>query len=228
MRRCLLSALSIAITACAGTSTAPSTTTTRSTFVMTWNSPAFPATLLGTMPTTPLVVTLWNTGATAVPLGSIVDSNTGEFPWTTTCQVGGMLAANSNCSVTAQFKPAALGAQTATLTINANSTHEVISLTGTVMATPQLAITPPTGSTVTPFALSVTAATPGGQLTLQTIYTPAEGSPDMSFPPTTWTANASGQVTVNITSPNPGTYENWFIDVTSGLSTNHVAHTSVQ
>ena len=178
------------------------------------------------MSTTPLVVTLWNTGAAAVPVASVTDSNNDEFPWTTTCQLSGSLAANANCTVTTQFKPNALGAQTATLTINANSTSQALSLSGTGAANvnPQLSISPASGSASTVFALSVTAATPGGQLALQTIYTPAAGNPDISFAATTWTADASGRLTVSATSNSPGLYENWFVDVASGLLTNHIFH----
>lgn len=195
---------------------------------MTWNSVAFPSTGLGTLSTTPLVVSVWNMGTTAVPLASVTDTNTDEFPWTTTCQLGGTLAPNANCSVTTQFKPSALGARTATLTINANSTTQTLSLTGTGAANvnPRVSISPTSGSTSTVFTLSLTAATPSGQLTLNTIYTPSAGNPNIAFAPTTWTADASGNLTVSATSNSPGTYENWFVDVASGLSTSHVIHTA--
>src|SRR5471032_1050430 len=161
---------------------------------MTWNNPAFPSTGLGTTSTTSLVVTLWNNGAAAVPVTSVTDSNTDEFPWTTTCQLAGSLAPNANCTVTTQFKPNAIGAQTATLTINANSTSQALALSGTgaAIVNPQVAISPASGSKSTVFTLVVTAATPSGQLTLQTIYTPAAGNPDIAFAPTAWTADASG------------------------------------
>jgi len=195
---------------------------------MTWNSVAFPSTGLGTASATPFVVSVWNMGTTAVPMASVTSSNTDEFPWTTTCQLGGTLAPNSNCSVTTQFKPNALGAQTATLTINANSTSQTITLTGTGAANvnPRVSISPASGSTSTVFTLSLTGATPSSQLTLSTIYTPSAGNPNISFAPTTWTSDASGNLTVSATSNSPGTYENWFVDVASGLSTTHVFHTA--
>ncbi len=222
----LLFALSIVSAGCSGTTTTPSATTP-ATFFMTWNSVAFPATGLGTTSTTPFVVSIWNMGTVAVPLSGVTNSNTDEFPWTTTCQLGGSLAPNSNCSVTTQFKPNVLGAQTATLTINANSTSQAIALTGTGAANvnPRVSISPASGSTSTVFTLSLTAATPSGQLTLNTIYTPSAGNPNIAFGPTTWTADASGNLIVSATSNSPGTYENWFVDLTSGLSTTHVVHT---
>ena len=225
--RYILLALSIVSAGCAASSTTPSpTTVTPATFVMTWNNPAFPSTGLGTMSTTPLVVTLWNNGAAAVPVTSVTDSNNDEFPWTTTCKLAGSLAPGSTCTVTTQFKPNAMGAQTATLTINANSTSQDLALSGTgaAVVNPQVAISPASGSASTVFTLSVTAATPGGQLALNTIYTPAAGNPDISFAATAWTADASGKLTVSATSDSPGIYENWFIDVASGLATNHIFH----
>ena len=223
----MLLVLSIVSAGCAASSTTPSpTTVTPTTFVMTWNNPAFPSTGLGATSTTPLVVTLWNNGAAAVPVTSVTDSNAGEFPWTTTCQLAGSLAPNSTCTVTTRFTPSAMGAQTATLTINANSTSQDLALSGTGAAVinPQVAINPASGSASTVFTLSVTAATPGGQLALNTIYTPAAGSPDIPFATTAWAADASGKLTVSATSDSPGLYENWFVDIASGLATNHIFH----
>jgi hypothetical protein len=223
----LLVALALASAACSGSTTAA--TTTPSTFVMTWSSLAFPSTGLGATATPPFVVTLWNTGTVAVPVTSVTDTNTSEFPWTTTCQMGGSLAANASCTVTAQFVPNALGAQAATLTINANATvQSALALTGTGVAavSPQLSISPASGSTSTVFTLALSGATPSGQLTLNTVYTPSAGNPAISFAPTTWTADASGNLSVSATSNSPGSYENWFVDIASGLSTKHVFHTA--
>ncbi len=223
----ILFALSLFFAGCSSSTTTPSTTVTPATFVMTWNSVAFPNTGVGTTAATPLVVTLWNNGTAAVPVGTVTDSNTTEFPFTTTCQMSGSLAPGSTCTVTTGFTPNAMGAQTATLTINANSTSQELDLTGTgaAIVSPKLAITPASGSGSTLFTASVSAATPSGAIVLQTVYTPAPGNPNISFAPTSWTADASGNLSITVTSNTPGTYENWIVDVASGLASNHVAHT---
>src|SRR5215471_3237214 len=64
---------------------------------------------------------LSNTGANPVAIGSVTDTNFQEFPWSTTCAANAFLQGGTSCSVTTQFKPSALGAQSATLVINANA-----------------------------------------------------------------------------------------------------------
>jgi hypothetical protein len=170
------------------------------------------------------VATLWNTGTTGVAVGSVTDSNVGEFPWSTTCPIGSALPAGTTCTITTQFKPSALGAQGATLVINANAQAETLSLTGTGVAAVnlQLSIAPSTGSATTQFALTLTGATPGGQLSLHTTYSPAPGNADITFSTTIWTADPSGQLTVTSSHDSPGSFENWFVDTATGLSSNHV------
>jgi hypothetical protein len=165
-----------------------------------------------------MVATLWNNGATAVAVGGVTDSNAGEFPWSTTCSVGGALAAGSTCAVTVHFSPSALGAQSATLVINANAMNQTLSLTGTgaQAVNPQLSIAPSTAPAGTPFVLTLAGATPSGQLSLHTSYTPASGEPDIPFATTTWTADASGQLTITSSHDSPGTFENWFVDTATG------------
>lgn len=206
------------------TSTTTSTTITPSSFTITWNNPAFPSTAVGTTSSATVVATLWNTSATSVAVGSVTDSNLQEFPWSTTCPLGGSLPAESSCTVTAQFKPSALGAQAATLVINADAKDQTLSLTGTGVAAVnlQLSIAPATGSATTPFVLTLTGATPGGQLSLHTAYTPAPGNADITFSTTIWTADPSGQLTVTSSHDSPGMFENWFVDTATGLSSNHV------
>ncbi len=222
-----LIALLLLCPACSSGTTTPPPVTAPSPFVMTWPTLAFASTGVGQNALTPVVITLWNTGASPVPVTSVTNSNSDEFPWTTTCQVGGTLAANSTCAVTAQFKPTALGARTATLTIAANSTSTGLALTGTGVPSvdPKASVTPPTGDATTVFMLSVSAVTPGGQVALHTTYTPAPGNPDNAFATTTWTADASGNLNISASSDRPGVYDNWFVDLTSGLSSNHIIHT---
>jgi hypothetical protein len=124
--------------------------------------------------------------------------------------------------------PKALGDQTSTLSINANAATQTLTLTGTgaPLVNPRAAVTPVSGSTATAFMFSVSALTPGGQVALYTSYVAASGMPDMTFAPTTWTADASGNLVVTATSDSPGSYDNWFIDITTGISSNHVVHDS--
>jgi hypothetical protein len=207
------------------TTTTPTPTTTQpSTFTITWTGPTFPSTAVGTTSSSTIVATLWNTGTSPVAVGSVTDSNVAEFPWVTTCALGGALPAASDCTVTTSFRPSSLGARAATLAINANSQTQTLTLggTGVQAVSPQLSISPSSGSTSTPFVLSFTGATPSGQMILNTKYTPSPGGMDMSFAPTTWTADASGNLTVTMTHDNPGTFENWFTDSTTSLSSNHV------
>jgi hypothetical protein len=60
---------------------------------------------------------------------------------------------------------------------------------------------------------------------LHTTYTPAPGNPPNVVPTTTWLADAVGNVTASVTTVAPGVYEHWLLDVTSGVSSNHVSHT---
>jgi hypothetical protein len=206
------------------TTTSTPATTTPSTFTITWSSLTFPSTAVGTTSSTTVVTTLWNTSTTSVAVGSVTDSNLQEFPWSTTCPLGGSLAGEASCTVTAQFKPSTLGAQAATLVINADAKAQTLSLTGTGVPAVnlQLSIAPSTGSATTPFVLTLTGATPGGALSLHTTYTPAPGNADITFATTTWTADPSGQLTVTSSHDSPGTFENWFVDTATGLSSNHV------
>lgn len=191
---------------------------------MTWPNLTFPTTGVGAT-SSALAITLWNNGTAAVPVTSVVDSNGTEFPFTTTCQLGGSLAPSSTCSVTTQFKPSALGARSATLTIAANGISQDLALTGTgANINPQLAIAPAGDVAPNVTALSAVGLTPSGAVELHTIYTPAAGSPPNSFATTTWTADASGNLTATFTSDAPGVYEHWLVDLTSGVATNHVLH----
>ncbi len=221
------SLIAFALTAAACSSSTPAPTPiTPATFVMTWPGVTFPTTGVGATSSTPIVVTLWNNGASAVPVASVTDSNTDEFPFTTTCQVGGALAPASTCSVTTRFKPSAVGTRNATLTINANGTAQDLALTGTgASINPQLTIAPAGAVAPGVFTLSLTGATPSATVELHTIYTPAPGNPPATVATTTWATDASGSVTASVTTTAPGTYEHWMLDVTSGTSTNHVIHT---
>jgi hypothetical protein len=192
---------------------------------MTWPGTAFPTTGVGATSNTSIAVTLWNTGTAAVPVASVAESNPTEFPFSTTCQVGGSLPPSSTCTVTTQFKPSALGARNATLTITANGKSQDLALTGTAAnVSPQLAIAPAGDVAPNVVTLSGTGMTPSGTVELHTIYTPAPGGTSNTIPTTTWTVDTSGNVTAAFTSDAPGAYEHWFVDLISGGVTNHVVH----
>jgi hypothetical protein len=206
------------------TPTTPSAVTP-SPFVMTWPGLAFPTTGVGLTSTSSVVITLWNTGTTAVAVSSVADSNGDEFPFTTTCQVGGSLAASSTCNVSTKFKPNALGARTATLTINANGTSQALVLTGTgASISPRLSIAPAGDVAPNVFTLSGTGMTPSGAVELHTTYTSAAGGIPTAMQTMTLPADTSGNVSAAATADAPGSYEQWMLDLTSGLQTNHVVH----
>jgi hypothetical protein len=221
---CLL--LAAFLSACSSSTPAAPTTITPATFTITWNSTAFPATGVGLVSSATLIVTLWNTGSTVVPVASIGNSNADEFPIASACQAGGSLAANSNCTFTVRFKPATTGDRTSTLTINANSTTQTLSLTGTGVAlAPQLTITAAGDVAPNVFSAAGTGGTPAGSAELHTVSVPSPANPQIVSLTTTWPLDAAGSFTATVTIEQPGSYEHWFVDLTSGLSSNHVRHT---
>jgi len=128
--------------------------------------------------------------------------------------------------VATSFKPSALGARTGTVTINANGKSQDFAFTGTgATVSPQLTIAAAGDVAPNVFTLSGTGMTPGGTVELHTTFTPAPGGSPMVVPTMTLTADTSGNVSAAVTTSVPGTYENWFVDLTSGLSSNHVVHT---
>lgn len=217
--------IAMLVVGCSNSTTPIPSPVTTSPFVMTWLGLAFPTTGVGTTSPTPVVVTLSNNGTTAVSVTSITNSNTAEFPFTTTCQVAGSLAPASTCAVTTQFKPSAIGPRSATLAINANGTTQTFALTGTgANLNPQISLVAAGDVAPNVFTLPGTGFTPGGTAELHTIYTPAPGNPPAAIPTTTWVADTLGNVAASVTTVAPGTYEHWLVDVTSGVSSNHVVH----
>jgi hypothetical protein len=220
-------ALIVALAAsCSSSTPTTPTTVTPSTFVMTWPGLAFPPTGVGSTSPTTVVVTLSNNGTAAVPVASVATSDATQFPFTTTCQVAGSLAPSSTCAVTARFRPTGVGAQSSTLTINANGTTQSLTLTGTgANINPQVTLAAAGDVAPNVFTLTGTGFTPNGLVELHTTYTPAPGNPPNVVPTTTWLADAVGNVTASVTTVAPGVYEHWLLDVTSGVSSNHVSHT---
>ncbi len=84
-------------------------------------------------------VTLTNTGNAALSISSLAAS--GSFAETNNC--GSSLAASASCTISVTFKPTASGTLTGgiTLTDNAASSPQAVSLTGTAVATVQPQVT---------------------------------------------------------------------------------------
>jgi hypothetical protein len=78
-------------------------------------------------------VTLKNNLLTTLTISSVAftGANPGDFAQTNTC--GGSLAAQSTCTISVTFTPAATGMRTATLSVNdsANNSSQTVSLVGT-------------------------------------------------------------------------------------------------
>jgi hypothetical protein len=78
-------------------------------------------------------VTVTNSGTAALAITSVVlgGANPGDFTETTTCT--GSIAIGGTCTITATFKPTALGARSATITVtdNASGATQTIALSGT-------------------------------------------------------------------------------------------------
>jgi len=210
---------------CSSSTAIAPTNVTPATFTMTWNSTAFPATGVGLMSAATLVVTLWNTGSSAVPIASIADSDTGEFPLVSTCPAGGPLPSDSSCTLTIRFTPATLGDKTSTLTVDANSTTQTLSLTGTAVAVaPQLSIAP--AGDLAPGVLTVTGTggTPGGTAELHAVAVSSAAGPQNVIATTRWPLDTSGGFTAAIALDQSGSYDLWLVDLTSGVSSQHVVY----
>jgi hypothetical protein len=117
------------------------------------------ATTVGTTSATVGTVTIKNTGTGTVTLTSETITGTNATSWiksATTC--GSTLAPAANCTVSIQFKPAAAGALTASLTVvdNATGSPQTVALTGTGVAATGLTVS------VSPTALNWSAPTTVG------------------------------------------------------------------
>ena len=78
-------------------------------------------------------ITLSNVGTVTININSIVNSNTPDFNFTTTC--GLTLRAGRSCNVVVRFHPQVVGVRTGTITFtDSDPTPQVVSLTGTGIA----------------------------------------------------------------------------------------------
>ena len=139
-----------------GTGTSPLTVS------VTPTSLAFASTLVGST-TAAQLVTIKNTGASAVTLTSetITGTNASSFlKSATTCTT--TLAAAASCTVSVEFKPAAAGSLTASLSIadNATGSPQTVALSGTGTAPLTVSLTP----TSLAFASTPVGSTTAAQL----------------------------------------------------------------
>ena len=135
------------------------TTATTQTVTVSPTSLAFASTLVGST-TAVQAVTIKNTGTAAVTLTSetITGSNANSFlKSATTC--GASLAVSASCTVSVEFKPAAAGALTASLSIadSATGSPQTVSLSGTG-ASPLTVTVSPTSLTFASTAVGSTSA----------------------------------------------------------------------
>jgi hypothetical protein len=163
-------------------------------------------------------VTLTNTGGATLNITNIglTGANTGDYGYTTTC--GATVAAGGNCAVSVTFTPTASGARTASVTItdDAPSSPQAISLTGTGTGAPAPAVslspaslTFPNQTINTPSAAqSVTLTNTGNAaLTITSIAASAQYSQTNTCPTgaTTLAANATCTISVTFTPTATGT-----------------------
>jgi len=124
-----------------------------------------------TTTSTPMTVTLTNTGTAALTINSFAAS--GDFAATSTgasaCPTSpATLAAGANCTINVTFTPAALGARTGTLSVADNSGvgPQTVPLSGNGTAAPDFGLTGPAGTQ---------NVKPGNTLTFTVTLTPIGG-----------------------------------------------------
>ena len=103
----------------------------------------FATAIVGTTSGTKGVVTLKNAGTAAVTIGSVklTGTDASSFAASTTCPVGSTLAAGASCAVTLSFKPAAVGALLATLSVVDGAGTQTVEVSGTGVASTAPAVT---------------------------------------------------------------------------------------
>lgn len=137
---------------------APAITVTPTTY-------AFPSTTVGTTSATKGVITVKNGGTAAVSFTSVsfTGTNASSFSGSTTCPLGSTLAAGASCTVTISFKPATIGALTATLNVVDKAGTQTVSLSGTGTAATNPAVT------LSPASLTFASTTVGATTAAQVV-----------------------------------------------------------
>ncbi|MGC2887623.1 MAG: choice-of-anchor D domain-containing protein, partial [Candidatus Acidiferrum sp.] len=218
------------------------------------NPVSFPATALGAS-STPIPVTVTNSGTAALIISSIVPggSNPGDFTSTNTCSKP--VASMGACTITVTFIPTASGprSETITLTDNASDSPQVINVTGTANANViAISLTPPQSAIATDQAVQFTAsgdpagvnfslaaftntgpgaAAPPGTINATGYYTPPPGSPSLYVLVTATSKTdptKSATATVNVVAPGVFTPTNNVQVAQYSVSTAASANVSVQ
>jgi hypothetical protein len=181
---------------CGGSPSTSTTAPTTTTFTVSQTSVAFPSAPVGTTWIVPGFVNLSNTGTAALSISSIVDSDPADFPETTTCSIGGTLAAGTSCAILIQFQPGSAGSLSAQLTITtANGGTVTVPVSGVGSgAQPRLAVSPASYS-FAPTAIGQQVST---TLTMSAIGTASVLISSIS------NNNATEFPEVGLTCPNPG------------------------
>ena len=104
----------------------------------------FPAQQVGTV-SAPSTITITNTGGLPVTISSVLGSDLGEFPGSTTCLT--VIAAGTSCQIVISFQPTAVGARSETIVITSDGvgSPQAISVSGTGVSAPP----PPPSGTIT-------------------------------------------------------------------------------
>jgi hypothetical protein len=128
------------------------------------SSLSFAARLVGTTSGTQSV-TLTNIGSANLVISTVVlgGANPGDFTKGGNC-AGATLTPGQPCTVSATFKPTALGGRTAKITVTDNSNNvvgatQIISLSGTGTGSPAITLSPSTGVSFTGNPLNLTCPT---------------------------------------------------------------------
>jgi hypothetical protein len=164
-----------------GTGTEPAATFTPT-------SLAFPSTIEGVAATSK-AVTLKNSGTATMSISAIAISGTNASSFSIASKTcGTTLAVNGTCTVTVGFKPAAVGALTATLgfTDNGTGSPQKVAITGTGAAVPKF--------TVSPASLTFPPTATGDKSPIQTVTVKNTG------------ASAATISTISLTGTNPTSF----------------------
>ncbi|HEY6387956.1 MAG TPA: aryl-sulfate sulfotransferase, partial [Candidatus Acidoferrum sp.] len=127
---------------------------------------------------TPIMVTVTNSGSATLNISSVVTGGTNVGDFTTTNACSGSVAAMGTCTITITFVPTASGQRAETITIadNAPNSPQVINVTGT--ANPiAITLTPPASAMGVSQSLQFNATGDPNGVTFSVVGAPFLGSP---------------------------------------------------
>lgn len=149
---------------------------------------------------TPIAVTVTNTGATALPITGITLSTPSPHPFSQTSTCGASLAAGATCTINLVFSPVLGGTSTATLSINAGggAGTKSVSLSGTGVLPPsfQTLLTPSASSVSLGAPVTLTWSSTTGAVCAASGGTPSDG----------WTGTLPASGNMSVTEATAGTY----------------------